>query len=83
MAGLFEGAQLGIDAIQQRTGLTEHAVCTHALAERVLVFGFEGLDRRIAFVELRMQFAQARIQLPALRAHPLQCLAQRGDLCPL
>lgn len=80
VAGLLVVAQLGVDAVQQRPRLGQHAVGAHALFQRVLVFGLQRFDRRVTFVQLRVQLAQSRIQLPTLGAHALQRLAQRGQL---
>ncbi|KAG1172637.1 hypothetical protein G6F35_016844 [Rhizopus arrhizus] len=76
MTGLLVVAQLGIDAIEQRAHLGQRAVGTHTFFQCVLVLGLQRFNRRITFIQLRVQFTQARIQLPALGTHALQCLAQ-------
>ena len=48
----------------------------HALFERGLALGFQRVHRRVAFGELRGEFAQARVELAALAAHALQRLRQ-------
>jgi hypothetical protein len=76
LAGLFEAAQVVVDAFEQSNAprpvrgrlRTRSVQCD-------LAFVLQRLHRRIALGELRGQFAQARVQLSALAAHALQRLA--------
>ncbi len=80
LAGLFEAAQLAVDAVEQGARFAQRALGAYALAQRGLVFVFQCFHRRIAFAQLGDQIFQARIELPALAVHAFQGLAQRCDL---
>ena len=47
-----------IDTIEQSARFGQHAIDTYTFGQCVLMLSLQGMDRRIAFVQLRVQFTE-------------------------
>jgi hypothetical protein len=80
VAGLFVAAQFVVDAVEHGARFGQRAIGAQAFVQRGLALGFQRVHRRVAFGELRGEFAQARVELAALAAHAFQRLREGDDL---